>query len=310
MSAARVTAVPRLPPRENDSHKGTYGRVLVLAGSRGMAGAAALCGLGVLRGGAGLVTVACPASLCGTVTAVEPGLMTVPLPEGEGGTVDAPETEGWLNDLDGRPRDVAAVGCGLGLTDAARQTVRTIWWRWEGPVVFDADALTHLAALWEDDVRGTDGSGAVFFQPVETTGPAGNHPRVLTPHPGEFAKLIGSDVRSVQASRQTLAVKFAAERKCVLLLKGHRTLVTDGERLFENRTGNPGMATGGAGDVLTGLLAALIGQGLEPFGAACCAAHLHGRAGDLAAAELSQPGLIASDLPRFLATAFGNPGYD
>ena len=292
MPLTRVTKVPRPPDRADDAHKGDFGRVLVVAGSRGMAGAAALCGLGALRGGAGLVTVACPASLANVVTAVEPALMTRPLSEESDGTL-AP---GWAHgelERDGDPAwDTLAVGPGLGRADSVGESVRDAFTGWARPTVFDADGLYHL--------------GSPFA--VE---PHAGEPRVLTPHPGEFARLLGPDVtaKDVQADRENLATRFAADFGVVLLLKGAGTLVTDGDRLFRNRTGNPGMATGGAGDVLTGLLAALVGQGMPPFEAACAAAHLHGRAGDLAAAELSRPGLIASDLPRFLAKAFADPDW-
>ena len=294
MTVPRVTSVPRHPDRAADGHKGDYGRVLIVAGSRGMAGAAALCGLGALRGGAGLVTVACPENVADVVTGIEPGLMTRPLPTTGGRLID-PRYGHWLADLGDVNADVCAVGPGLGRGDAAAAAVGIMWEDNDEPTVFDADALNALAEQkggWDPT---PDGAA-----------------RVLTPHPGEFARLLGPDVsvKDVQADREGLAVKFAAERHVVLLLKGSRTLVTDGERLFENRTGNPGMATGGCGDVLTGLIAALIGQGMEPFDAACCGAHLHGRAGDLAAAALSQPGMIASDLPRFLAHAFADPAYD
>ena len=292
MTVTRVTAVPRPPDRAADSHKGTHGRVLVVAGSRGMAGAAALCGLGALRGGAGLVTVACPASLANAVTAVEPGLMTRPLPETAAGVLAAGWAHGELERDEDPEWNVLAVGPGLGRADEVGESVRDAFAGWNRPAVFDADGLFHLGS------------------PMNVK-PHADAPRVLTPHPGEYARLLGPDItaKDVQADRESLAVTFAAEHGVVLLLKGHRTLVTDGDRLFENRTGNAGMATGGAGDVLTGLLAALIGQGMDPFDAACCAAHLHGRAGDLAAADLSQPGLIASDLPRYVARAFADPAF-
>ena len=297
MPVQRLTAVPRHPDREADSHKGDHGRVLIVAGSRGMAGAAALSGLGALRGGAGLVTVACPGSLANTVTAIEPGLMTVPLPE-EGGHLADPAADGWTDELADWAWDAVALGPGIGQSDAAKSAARLIFTGWELPLVIDADALNNLCDP-------STGQGLAWE-------PHDSFPRVLTPHPGEFARLLGPkfSAKEVQADREGLAVRFAAEHGVVLLLKGSRTLVTDGERLFENRTGNAGMATGGCGDVLTGLLTALIGQGMAPFEAACCGAHLHGRAGDLAAAELSQPGLIASDLPRFIARAFADPGYD
>lgn len=129
-------------------------------------------------------------------------------------------------------------------------------------------------------------------------------PRILTPHPGEFARLIGSDIATVQSQRAKLAAEFAATHGVIVLLKGQGTIITDGDRVAINRTGNPGMATGGSGDVLTGLIAALLAQGMPAFQAAQVGAHLHGLAGDLAAAELSQPGLIASDLPKFLTQAW------
>ena len=290
MPIQRITAVPAPPDRAADAHKGDCGRVLIVAGGRGTAGAAALCGLGALRGGAGLVTVACPESLANTITGIEPALMTRPLPEADGRVVD-PAADGWSDDLSDDDWDAVALGPGLGRSDAVTSAVRLMVTGWELPLVVDADGLNALAHLSR---HGTDWE------------PPGGHARVLTPHPGEFARLIDADVKTVQADREGLAVKFAAERGVVLLLKGSRTLVTDGERLFENRTGNAGMATGGCGDVLTGLIAALIGQRMGPFEAACCAAHLHGRAGDLAAAAVSEPGLIASDLPWWIGRAFAD----
>ena len=128
--------------------------------------------------------------------------------------------------------------------------------------------------------------------------------RILTPHPGEFARLSETDTSTVQKNRETLAVKFAAEHQLVLVLKGHKTVITDGRRLALNSTGNSGMATGGTGDVLTGLITALSAQGMEPFEAAQLGVYLHGLAGDLAARSVSKPGLIASDLPRWLGEAW------
>jgi ADP-dependent NAD(P)H-hydrate dehydratase len=134
--------------------------------------------------------------------------------------------------------------------------------------------------------------------------PAAAGPRILTPHPGEFARLTKTDIKTVQQAREEMAAEFATAHKCVVLLKGAGTVITNGRQIAVNTTGNSGMATGGSGDVLTGLIAALLAQGMPDFEAAQLAAHLHGLAGDLAAAELSQPGLIASDLPRYLAAAW------
>jgi NAD(P)H-hydrate epimerase len=159
------------------------------------------------------------------------------------------------------------------------------------PLIIDADGLNALAKM-----RG------VLASPPDRDGqPAA---RILTPHPGEFSRLCGASMREIQQNRERLATDFSLERQVVLVLKGHRTLVTDGDRLYENNTGNPGMATGGTGDVLTGLITALAAQGMAAFEAAQLGVYLHGLAGDLAAADLSQPGLIASDLPRYLGAAW------
>ena len=289
MNIDRVTTLPTPPTRDDDSHKGTFGRVLLIAGSRGMAGAASLVGLGALRGGAGLVYLAVPAGIGNTVSAVEPSYLTHWLPEDDEGRILADPREeplaGLLED-----KQALGIGPGLGQSRAVAKLVTRLYLRHPGPAVFDADALNALAGN---------------AKAAET--PAG--PRVLTPHPGEFARLIDSDVKTVQANRESLAIEFARVRGVVLLLKGHRTLVTDGSRLAVNETGNSGMATGGCGDVLTGLIAALLAQGIEPFSAAQLGAHLHGLAGDLAAEELSKPGLIASDLALYLARAWRRLGH-
>ncbi|HEX6985922.1 MAG TPA: NAD(P)H-hydrate dehydratase [Planctomycetaceae bacterium] len=288
MDLERVTKLPSPPPREDDSHKGTYGRVLVVAGSRGMAGAASLTGLGALRGGAGLVYLAVPAGVANTVSAIEPSYLVEPLPDdADGRLLTDPREEPLASLLEGK--DALAVGPGLGQSRAVSKLVLRLYEKFPGPAVFDADALNALAK-----------------SPKALGKPGG--PRVLTPHPGEFARLTGSDVKSVQAGRETLAAAFAAEHGVVLLLKGHRTVVTDGARLAVNETGNSGMATGGCGDVLTGLIAALLGQKMEPFAAAQFAAHLHGLAGDLAAANLSKPGLIATDVAWYLTQAWKRLG--
>jgi NAD(P)H-hydrate epimerase len=151
-------------------------------------------------------------------------------------------------------------------------------------------------------VLDADGLNALADQPESLKNHAG--PIIITPHPGEFARLLESDVPSVQSHRQELAGQFAEKYDVVVVLKGHGTVVTDGQRVFVNSTGNPGMATGGTGDVLTGLIAALLGQGLEPFGAAQFGVYLHGLAGDLAQVELGEVSLIASDLLTFLPHVF------
>ncbi len=253
-----------------------------------MAGAASLTGLGSLRGGAGLVYLAVPVGIANTVSAVEPSYLTYPLAEDADGRIAAdPREEPFPTLLNGK--DALAIGPGLGLSRNVSKIVARLYEKFDGPAVIDADALNALSK-----------------SPKSLARPGG--PRVLTPHPGEFARLIESDIRAVQADRENLAAKFAADHGVVLLLKGHRTIVTDGRRVAVNETGNSGMATGGVGDVLTGLIAALLGQKMKPFEAAQFGAHLHGLAGDLAADELSKPGLIASDLARYLAYAWKRVG--
>jgi NAD(P)H-hydrate epimerase len=278
-----VVSLPVLPPRPADSNKGDFGRVLVVAGSRGMSGAAILCASAALRGGAGLVRLAVPQEIVPIVASANPCYMTASLPQDEQGRIAA-RAEAELLAL-ARANDVVALGPGLGQSPHLAGLAAALITQTRVPLVIDADGLNNLRDR-TDLLRGR---------------PA---PLVLTPHPGEFARLLRSDVATVQAARRDLAVRFAAEHGVVLLLKGHGTLVTDGRRVYTNRTGNPGLATGGTGDVLTGLVAALLGQGLEPFAAAQLGAYLHGLAGDLARDQLGEVSLIAIDLLDYLPQAF------
>jgi ADP-dependent NAD(P)H-hydrate dehydratase len=274
-----VTHLPVLAPRAVDSNKGTYGRVLVVAGSRGMSGAAILCGGAALRGGAGLVYVAVPEGILGIVAGANPCYLTSPLPQDEHGRfADAAEPQ--LLAL-AEANTVLALGPGIGRSPALTGLVSAIVSRTKKPLVLDADGLNALEST----------VGTLSNRPA---------PLVLTPHPGEFARLLHTDIASVQARRQELAVEFASAHRLVLVLKGHATIVTDGRRVYHNTTGNPGMATGGTGDVLAGLIAALLGQGLEAFSAAQLGVYLHGLAGDLARDDLGEVSLIASDLLEYL----------
>jgi NAD(P)H-hydrate epimerase len=257
-----------------------------------MSGAAVLCAGAALRGGAGLVRLAVPQSLLPLVAPANPCYMTAPLAEDGQGRTAAAAREELLEHL--HWATAAGVGPGLGHSPELPGLLADVLGHTALPLVLDADALNNLAG---------------DLGPLK--GYAG--PLILTPHPGEFARLAGCDIPAVQANRHEWAVHFAAEHSVVLVLKGHRTIVTDGRRFYENTTGNPGMATGGTGDVLTGLTAALLGQGLETFAAAVLAVYLHGLAGDLARDDLGEVSLIASDLleylPRaFLAHARGHPG--
>jgi NAD(P)H-hydrate epimerase len=277
-----VTALPRLAPRPADSNKGSFGRVLIVAGSRGMTGAAILCGRAALRGGAGLVKVAVPAEVLPIVAMGDPCYMTVPLVQDADGRLDfAALAEIFAQE---EMQSVLAVGPGLGRGPELARFLPELVGKATRPMVVDADGLNAFV-----------GQAAVLH--------TADVPLILTPHPGEFARLIGSDVATVQARRDELAVRFAQEHRTIVVLKGHATLVTDGRRLYRNTTGNPGMATGGTGDVLTGLIAALVAQGLEPFAAAQLGVYLHGRAGDLARDELGEISLIATDLLDYLPAA-------
>lgn len=283
MSIERIVELPALPQRSDDAHKGSFGRVLIIGGSRGMSGAACLAGMGALRGGAGLVYLAVPEGVAPIVAALEPSYLTIPLPEDDRGQLSL-EAELPLNDV--VPKNSAvAVGPGMGQSDELLMLVRWLYAKVDKPIVFDADGLNTLAQMPE----------------ILSQAPA---PRILTPHPGEFARLSRSDIAAVQQNREESAVRFAQEHGVVLLLKGRGTIITDGRQVAVNTTGNSGMATGGTGDVLTGLIAALLAQGLPAFAAAQLGAHLHGLAGDMAAHDLSKPALIASDLPRYLGAAW------
>ncbi len=283
-----VTALPSLPPRAPDSNKGTFGRVLVVAGSRGMSGAAILSGMAALRGGAGLVQVATSEEILPIVAGYSPCYLTAALPQDHEGRVSTAAEELVL-ELAGKS-DVLALGPGLGQSDAITHLVKTVLAKAMLPLVLDADGLNALAKLWTGKPR----KDAL----------ARSHPLILTPHPGEFARLLNTSVADVIGNRETLAVQFAAERQVVLVLKGHQSLVTDGRRLYRNTTGNPGMATGGAGDVLTGLIAALLAQKLGAFAATQLGVYLHGLAGDLARDQLGEVALIASDLLDYIPAAF------
>lgn len=283
MTTADDIPLPRLPARGPDSHKGDFGRAVLIGGSRGMTGAIALAGLAALRGGAGLVQLAVPADCQAAVAVVEPSYMTAALP----GDADGQIVAAARDKIDQLCEHAAAValGPGLGRSHGLDVLVAELYRDLPKPLVLDADALNALAT------RGD--------LPREL--PA---PRVLTPHPGEFARLIKRSVRNVQAAREELAHDYAARHGVVLVLKGHCTVISDGRQTAVNTTGNPGMATGGSGDVLTGVVTALLSQGLPPYDAARLGVHVHGLAGDLAADELGQVSLIASDLIRFLPAAF------
>lgn len=284
MEIQRVERIPSLPARPAESHKGMFGSILVVAGSRGMAGAAALVGASALRSGAGLVRVASPAEIQPTVSQFESSYMTYPLPCTGEGTIDFPACGPMLEDLLSQAT-VLAVGPGLGRGGKLPMLVR---WLMEGcslPTVVDADALNALV-----------GQSSLLDGLSRQV--------VLTPHPGEAGRLLGQPTSAIQADREAAALELASRPNVVVALKGHGTIVTDGNRVYVNTTGNPGMATGGTGDVLTGVIASLLGQGLEPFEAAQLGTYAHGLAGNIARERKGEIGMIATDLVASLPDAF------
>ncbi|MGC4082110.1 MAG: NAD(P)H-hydrate dehydratase [Vicinamibacterales bacterium] len=263
-----------ITPREADTHKGDYGRVLLVAGSRGKTGAAHLAAIGALRAGAGLLTVATPSSCLPIVASMAPEDMTTPLDENPDGL----DPDG-VDDLLETAADVMALGPGLGQGAGTRALVQALVDRATVPLVIDADGLNAFAGQ-PDRLAGRDGRDVI-----------------ITPHPGEMARLVGMSTEDVQGNRLEVARTFATTHRVYVVLKGHRTLIaTPDGTVFINPTGNPGMATGGTGDVLCGMVAACLAQLLDAEAACKVAVYLHGMAGDLAQADEGEVSMTASDL--------------
>jgi ADP-dependent NAD(P)H-hydrate dehydratase / NAD(P)H-hydrate epimerase len=287
------------PPRADDAHKGQFGHVLVIAGSRGKAGAAGLAGTAALRAGAGLVTVACPRSIQATVASFAPELMTEELRETEEGAVAL----GAVQNADAllRGKDVVVLGPGLSTVQQTAEFVRRFVANCPLPLVLDADGLNAFAGHTSD--LKPRGEAATF--------------RVLTPHPGEAARLAGSPIAEIQAERQETARRIARDTDCCVVLKGWRTVVagTSGETWI-NMSGNPAMAKGGSGDVLSGIIAAALARRAEGAVTAgkeaaflndlrvAAAVHLHGMAGDVARDALNENTVLATDLAENFSEAF------
>ncbi len=276
-----VRTLPEMPARSITAHKGDFGRVLLIGGSAGMSGAISLAGLSALRSGSGLVKVAVPSDIKNPVTQFSPCYMTVGClaenGEFHGAARDTLEHEcGWA--------DVVGLGPGMERGAAQNWIVPKLYASVAQPMVIDADGLNSLSDS-ETDLAEHQGQ------------------RILTPHPGEFQRLIGSQITD-RRELEAKAIELAKRANVVIVLKGNRTLVTDGSRMFHNTTGNPGMATAGAGDVLTGIVTSLVGQGLGLFDAAVLGVHVHGMSGDLAAQSVGQTSLIATDLVDNLSSAF------
>lgn len=266
-----------LPERPEDAHKGNFGKLLLLCGSRGFTGAAYLSAMGALRSGAGLVFLGVPEGIYAIEAVKLNEAVVFPLPDRDGAL-----SRESIGEIQRRlpQMDAMLLGCGLGLT---ADTETLVCWALKNvscPLILDADGIT-LAAQHKDLLRGRTGI------------------TILTPHEEEFARL-GYPARE----RQNAAAAAARELGCILVLKGHRTVITDGTRTYINPTGNPGMAVGGSGDVLAGIITALVGQGLAPLEASACGCWLHGKAGDVCAEQLGQYGMLPTDmldaLPRLL----------
>jgi NAD(P)H-hydrate epimerase len=276
-----------LAPRARDANKGSYGHVLVLGGSLGKAGAAAMAGFCALRVGAGLSTIATARSVLPTVAGFHPEVMTEPLEETEAGTISLQSLESRRIASLVERKTVLAIGPGISRHPETVEFVRGVVQNYETPMVLDADALN----AFEGSAGNLKGRGRSL---------------VITPHPGEMSRLTGLSIAEIQAHRVEVARKFAREHELIVVLKGHRTLIASpvGE-VWVNPTGNPGMATGGTGDVLTGMVAGLIAQHPRHLlEATALAVYLHGLAGDLACAELGENSLVATDLVRFLPATF------
>ena len=271
-----------VPARAADSHKGDFGRVLVIAGSVGRTGAAHLAAIGALRSGAGLVTIAAPRSCVPILAAMAPEYMTEALDETAAGAIDFSAADRVL-DLEA---DVIAIGPGLGQDPSTAAFVHAVMERSGVPLVLDADALNAFAGDPER-LTGRDGVDVI-----------------VTPHPGEMARLLNLSIEQVQADRLEHARDFASSHRCHVVLKGHRTVIAGPEgRSFVNLTGNAGMATGGTGDLLTGMIAAWFAQILDAEGACKLAVYLHGTAGDLAEADEGEVALLPSDIVARLGDA-------
>ena len=267
-----------LHDRDPYAHKGDFGKILLLCGSRGYTGAAALAAMGALRSGAGLVYLGVPESIYAieAVKLTEPVVFPLPDEDGKLGLLSVNEILELLPKM-----DAVLLGCGLGQSAGTLAVVKAVLENAQCPVVLDADGINVLREH-KDILRGRQ------------------HPTILTPHDGEFTRFGGT----IGENRMASAAYFAREWNAIVLLKGHRTCITDGHIHYENHTGNPGMAVGGSGDVLAGIIVSLLGQGLKPLEAAACGAWLHGAAGDLCAEEIGQYGMLPTDmlcaLPRLL----------
>lgn len=274
----KCSAKALIPQRNSWAHKGDFGKILLLCGSKGYTGAPVLAAMGALRTGAGLVYLGVPECIYAieAIKLTEP--VVFPLPD-DAVTFGADAVQAVAQKLE--KMDAVLFGCGCGQSEGVHAILETLLTQFHGPLVLDADGINCLRRH-KDVLR-------------ERTSPT-----ILTPHDGEFSRMGGQ----LSEDRISCAANHAAELGAILLLKGHETVITDGENTYVNHTGNPGMAVGGSGDLLAGMIVSLLGQGLPPLEAAACAAYFHGAAGDICANEMGQAGMLPTDmlnvLPRLL----------
>ena len=281
-----IRRVWKLRPRR--AHKKDFGRIFILAGSRGFTGAAVLTSFAALRSGAGLVTLGCPDKVYTVLARQHSEVMVRPYPSTPVGTLSEKGFSEILKFL--KTQDVGAIGPGLGRHPGTERLVREILLQPPVPMVVDADGLNAFQGRTE------------FLKRC-------SQKMILTPHPGEFVRVFGPKLSAMDQDRKRRAAEVAKKYKKVIVLKGYRTVIASPDgRTAVNPTGNPGMATGGTGDVLTGIIAALLGQGLNLFDAARFGVYLHGLAGDLAARKLGEVSLVAGDLVDFLPQAIRSIG--
>jgi len=272
----------QLLKRKPDAYKGDYGHLLVLGGSPGLSGAVCLCAEAALRIGAGLVTAGVPKSLNNIFEVKLTEVMSLPLAD-KGGALSREafkDIKKFLNKI-----DLIVLGPGAGLKDSTKELIVRVIKEIDKPMIVDADGLTALASNLK----------ILSKRKVNSL--------ILTPHPGEFSRLLKLDIGKIKKRRKQLVKEFALRYNLILILKGKNTLVSDGKRIFENNTGNPGMATAGTGDVLAGIVAGLLAQGVGQFEAAKAGVYLHGLAADYAARDKTENCLIASDIIEYLPKA-------
>jgi ADP-dependent NAD(P)H-hydrate dehydratase len=279
----KAISVPHLPDRLPGDHKGRFGHAVVVGGATGMTGAAIIAGRAALRCGAGLVTVAVPNAMQIVAASADPCYMTI--------GVDWHHADEHLRTLlhtTRYQRCTIAIGPGLGRSSATDSLVRSLYQTWPNTLVCDADALNALSANSPED---------------RLTQRTSTAKRILTPHPGEWERLCGVDSHDRTGQIEKANV-LAAQWNAIIVLKGQKTCVTDGEHCYENHTGNPSLAVGGSGDALTGIIAAMVCQGMNAMDASVLGVYLHGLAADIAHRELGTPSTLATDLIHYLPHAF------